>query len=168
MVVIFPYRVNRALYFLPETVHTIELLTTEYTCRNDLLVHLRLGKNLGIRLNNIIRYEVNKAEEFQNEQFLYKKKYQGEDAKPVTRSAFDEKMSHFDMGQTVIEREMLEQYAYTDKNGKSASVQIVVREKGVDMTASIDFRDAEQFTNFICPAWLTPMDSGHENLDAAL
>jgi hypothetical protein len=63
------------------------------------------------------------------------------------------------MGQTAIEQEIIEDYSYIDKNGNAASVQIAVMEKASGMTATIDFEDAAQHTNFIRPAWLTPMGS---------
>jgi hypothetical protein len=157
MVIIFSYHVDKALYFSPDTKHTIELSTTEYTYGNDMLVHLQFGKNLGIRLNNRLRYEFKKDKDFKDEQFFSKKVYNSGKAKPTTQSSFDEKLRRFVMEQTVIEQEILEEYSYTDKNGSPASVQIVIMEKASGMTATIDFKDAEQHKNFVCPVWLTPM-----------
>ena len=157
MVIIISYRVDRALYFSSDRKHSIELSTTEYTYGNEMLVHLQFGKNLGIRLNNRLRYEFKKNKDFQNEQFFCKKVYSSGKAKPTTQSTFDEKLRRFVIEQTIIEQEILEAYSYTDKSGRSASVQIVVKEKDRGMTATIDFKDLEQHNNFICPAWLTPM-----------
>ena len=157
MVIIISYHVNKALYFSSDTAHTIRLSTTEYTHGNEMLVHLQFGKKLGIRLNNLMRYEFKKNKDVQSEQFFFKKLYNDGKPKPTTQSTFDEKLRRFDMGQTVIEQEILEEYDYTDKNGNPASVQIVVREKASGMTATIDFKDAEQHKNFVCPAWLMPM-----------
>ena len=157
MVIMISYHVDRALYFLSDTVHTISLSTTEYTYGNEMLVHLQFGKNLGIRLNNRLRYEFKKNNDVKDEQFFFKKIYSGSKAKPTTQNTFDEKLRSFVMEQTVIEQEILEEYGYTDKNGNAASVQIVVMEKASGMTATIDFKDVEQNKNFVCPAWLIPM-----------
>jgi len=155
MVIVASYNVDRVLYFSPGAKHTVKLSTTEYTCGNDMLVHLQLGKNLGISLNNLLRYEFKRNTDFQSEQFLFRKTYGG-GAKPTTQSAFDQKLKRFDISQTVIEREILEEYSYTDKNGKTDSVQIVVREEALRTTANIDFKDAEQHKDFVRPAWLEP------------
>jgi len=157
MFITVSYHVDKALYFSSDRKHFIEISTTEYTYGNEMLVHLQYGKNFGIRLNNLLRYEFKKDKDFQNEQFFFKKVYSGGKPKPTTQSTFDKKLSRFDMGQTVVEQEILEGYSYTDKNGHSASVQIVVREKNGGITAAIDFKDLDQFNHFICPAWLTLM-----------
>jgi hypothetical protein len=137
MVIVASYHVDTALYFSADTKHTIVLSTTEYTYKNDMLVHLQIGKNTAIRINNLLRYEFKANKDFQEEQFLFKKTYNSGNAKPTTQSTFDEKLRGFDMGQTVIEQEILEEYDYTDKNGIPGSVQIVVRGKDMNMTATI-------------------------------
>jgi len=157
MVIVASYHVDRASYFSADTKHTIVLSTTEYTFKNDMLVHLQIGKNTAVRLNNVLRYEFKTSKDFKDEQFLFKKTYSGGEAKPTTRGTFDDKLRGFDMGQTVIEQEILEGYDYTDKNGNPGSVQIVVVERDLKMTATIDFKDVEQHNNFVCPAWLMPM-----------
>ena len=125
------------------------------TYKHNILVHLQIGKNTGIHLNNLLKYEFQLSNDLQDEQFLSKKTYGGGSEKLTTRSTFDEKLRRFNMAQTVIKHEILEEYAYTDKNGNSDSVQIVVRENALKMSASIDFRDADHYKNFICPAWIT-------------
>jgi len=153
MAILIDYRVDRELYGSPEKPHHISLITTEYTHRNDVLIHLQIGKNIGIRLNNLIRYEFRKDDEFQNEQFLYKKSYGERKPKPTTRSTFEDKLKRFDMSRTTITREILIEYSYTGKNGKPDSAQIVVNEKDGSMIATIDFKDAEHLENFIEPIW---------------
>jgi len=49
----------------------------------------------------------------------------------------------------------LEEYKYTGKDGRPYTAQIVITVKLGSMTANIDFKDAEQYENFICPEWLT-------------
>lgn len=156
MVIVASYHVDTALYFSSDTVHTVTLHTTEYTYKNDLLVHLQVGKKLNARLNEVFRHDFRKNESLAGEQYFHKKTYNKGNAKPTTQSTFDDKLSRFDMGKTVIEQEIVEEYAYTGKDGKPDSVQIAVRDKsGTDITATIDFKDMAQHDNFICPAWLT-------------
>jgi len=155
MVIIAPYNVDKNLYCAPGTQHMIKMSTTEYIYKQDMLVHLYVGKNLGIRLNNLLRFELNNSTDFQREQFFFKKVYSSGKAKPTTRSTFDEKLSRFDMGQTAIERNILVEYYYTDKSGNPATIDVEIREKDSVMTATIDFKDSEQRRDFVCPAWLT-------------
>jgi len=155
MNIIVTYHVDKDLYDGSE--HRASLVTTEYICRSNILVHLQIGKNLGIRLNNLLSYDFKKDIAVQNEQFLAGKSYNQSKPKPITRSTFEDKMKRFDMSQTVIEREILEEYSYTDRNGHSDEVQIVITAKDDTMTAVIDFKDTEQHSNFICPAWLVKL-----------
>jgi len=155
MNIIVTYRVDKDLYDSSE--HHVSLVTTEYTYKSDMLVRLQIGKNLGIRLNNLLSHDFKTDTVFQNEQFLFKKSYNHGKPKSVTRSIFDDKMKRFDMSQTVTEREILEEYSYTDRNGYSGEVQIVIAAKDDDVTAVIDFKDTEQHSNFICPAWLAKL-----------
>lgn len=154
MVVAVTYRVDAGLYHSPDIRHEAALVTTEYICGNELLVHLQIGKNLGIRLNNLMRYEFNGDKTLSDEQFMFKKTYRNGKPKPITRSTFEEKQRRFDMNRTTFEQEILEEYAYTDKTGCTSQVQIVVTVKKGTMTAAIDFKDAEQYQNFVSPAWL--------------
>jgi len=154
MIILISYRVDKDLYHAPETKHDISLRTTEYKFKSDMLVHLEVGKNLGIRLNNRLRYEFKKDEALQKEQFFYKKAYNSGKAKPTTRSTFEDKLKRFDMSNTAVEQETVEEYAYTDKSGRSDSAQIVIKELDGEMTAAIDFKDMAQYENFTCPAWL--------------
>ena len=89
-----------------------------------------------------------------NEQFMAKKTYGKGKPKPITRSTFEEKRKRFDMSQTAVEQEILEEYAYVDKAGHPSTVQIVITATGGTMTAAIDFKDSEQYQNFVLPAWL--------------
>ena len=155
MNIVVTYHVDKDLYDSSE--HRASLITTEYLHRSDILVHLQLGRNLGIRLSNLLRYNFKKDIAAQNEQFLAGKFYTQSKPKPITRSTFEDKMKRFDMSQTVIEREFLEEYSYTDRNGHSDEVQIVITAKDDTMTAVIDFKDTEQHCNFICPAWLVKL-----------
>ena len=157
MIIVASYHVDTAMYFSSETRHNLVLSTTEYTYKSNMLVHVQIGKNTAIRLNNLLRYEFKLNENFQSEQFLFGKTYDSGHVKTISQSVFDEKMRRFDMGQTVIAQEILEDYTYTDKAGGSDSVQVVVKERNLTMTAGIDFRDAEQYNRFAYPAWLMPL-----------
>ena len=65
-----------------------------------------------------------------------------------------EREKRFDADKTVTVQEILEDYAYTNKTGGSDKVQIAVTVKADSVTATIDFRDAAQYENFVCPVWL--------------
>ena len=153
--IIISYTVDKDLYYSPGTSHNIVTVTTEYVYKNEMLVRLEINKNLGIRLNNLIQYQFKKDDTLEKEHFFYKKTYHDGKAKKTTRSTFEDKMKRFDMAKTIKEQELLEEYAYTDKNGRRDEVQIVIMVKGDTMTAVIDFKDAEQNINFIPPPWLT-------------
>ena len=158
MTVVATYRVDIDIYHDPNTKHDISLTTTEYICGNDILVHLQMGKNLGIRLNNLMQYQFKGGMAMlENEQFMAKKTYGKEKPKPITRSTFEEKRKRFDMSQTAVEQEILEEYAYTGRIGHPDTVQIVITATGGTMTAVIDFKDAEQYHNFVPPVWLIPL-----------
>lgn len=159
MSIIASYNVDRELYQNPGTTHSITLVTTEYTHRNDVLVHLQIGKNLGIRLNNLLRHEFRKGDQFQNEQFLFKKSYGAGKPKLMTQNTFEDKLKRFDVSKTMKAQEILEEYNYTGRNGKPDMVQIAVTIKNEAVTAIIEFKDAEQHENFIEPAWLVKPDS---------
>ena len=155
MPVVVTYRVDINMYRDPNTKHDISLTTTEYICRNDVLVHLQIGKNLSIRLNNLMQYQFKGGmAALPNEQFMAKKAYGKGKPKPITRSTFEEKRKRFDMSQTAVEQEILEEYAYIDKDGHLGTVQIVITIKDAVMSAVIDFKDSEQCQNFVPPVWL--------------
>jgi len=120
--------------------------------KNSLLVHLQLGKNFGIRMNNNLRYAFDVT--LQDEQFSFKKASNKGKSKMITRDIFNKKLKRFDMNQTVISKEILEDYAYTDRCNRPDEVQIILKEKNDNMVAIIDFKDMEQLNNFVCPAWL--------------
>lgn len=157
MYIIVTYLVDKELYYDPATKHQSLLITTEYKHRNDVLVHLQLGRNLGVRLNNLLSYDFKKDTSFSNDQFLYRKFYSKNKAKPITCGTFEDKLKRLDVDQTVVEREILEEYSYTDKSNRSDEVQIVITVKSDIMTAVIEFKDGEQHENFICPAWLVKL-----------
>lgn len=155
MVIAVTYHVDTDLYFASAAGHAVALSTTEYTYKSDILVHLRAGNKTAVHVNHLLRNEFKTGGQYQGEQFFAKKIYGADDAKPIARSAFNEKLRSFDMGRTVIEREILEEYAYTDEKGNHDTVRIELRGKGLEMTAVIEFKDTGQHRNFVCPAWLT-------------
>lgn len=155
MTIVVTYRVDIDMYHDPNTKHDISLTTTEYICRNDILVHLQMGRNFGIRLNNLMQYQFKGGmAALLSEQFMAKKTYGKGKPKPITHSTFVEKRKRFDMSQTAVEQEILEEYAYTDKAGHPGAVQIVITIKDAVMSAVIDFKDSEQCQNFVPPVWL--------------
>lgn len=156
MNIVVTYGIDKDLYDNSE--HRVSLVTTEYSHINDTLVRLQIGKNLGIRLNNLLSHDFKTNTVFQNEQFLFKKAYKQGKAKPITRSTFEDKMKRFDMSHTVTEREILEEYAYKGKDGRFGEAQIVIRVKDDEMIAVIDFKDVEQYNNFVPPAWLVRLN----------
>lgn len=154
MAIVTTYQVDKNLYYVPDAKHDISLITTEYTYGNEMLIHLQVGKNLGIRLNNCMHHEIADGTALPSEQFLFKKTYRSGNAKPITRITFDEKLKRFDIDKTSVEKEILQDYSYIGKNGSSDNVQIVIKEKAGTITAAIDFRDIEQYENFIYPMFL--------------
>lgn len=106
MTITVSYRVDQDLYHAADIKHDISLITTEYKHGNELLVHLRIGKNLGIRLNNRLSDLLPKGSTgIRNEQLLFKKTYSQWESKLITRSTFDIKLSRFDKSQTVTNYE---------------------------------------------------------------
>jgi len=112
MAVIINYAVDKDIYYAPQANHNITMITTEYICGANILVHLEQSRNLNIRLKNILDY---------------------------------------------TEQEILEEYVYTDKTGNNSKVQIIIKVKSEAITAVIDFKDAAQCENFVCPAWLAEL-----------
>lgn len=158
MQIIVTYRVDNDLYHASNTPHDQSLVTTEYRYGNESLVHLVIGKNLGIRLNNHLG-DLLEGVSIQNEQFLFNKTYMQCKPKLITRDTFNRKLKRFDMSQTVIEREILEDYNYIDKRSQPSHVQIVMIHKGDTVTATIDFDGSEQYENFTNPDWLVKLDN---------
>ncbi len=154
MVIIATYSVDRKIYHAAETRHDISLVTMEYIHGNDMLVYLRIGMNTGVRLNELLQNRIAGGALIRGERYLFKKTYRRLRPKPITRSTFDDKLKRFDMSKTSIEAEILEEYAYTGKNGRADAVQLVIREKGDMMTAVIDFRNTDQQMNFAAPPYL--------------
>ncbi|MDR0325180.1 MAG: hypothetical protein LBI19_03680 [Oscillospiraceae bacterium] len=149
------YRVDQALYHTSDHQHDISLVTTEYQYGNELLVHLLFGPKNSVRLNDRLDDLLEDGAKILNEYFFYKKTYTPGNAKPVTRSTFEARKRRFDISQTAIEREILEEYTYIDKSGLPCRVKIVMTDNGDTTTAVIDFEDREQYENFSSPAWLT-------------
>lgn len=154
MITVVTYSVVKELYYNPDVKHNATLITTEYTYKSNMLVHLQIGRNLGISINNLVSYSFKKDINFENEQFMSKKLYNSSQPKKITQSTFEEKLKGFDMSQTKVEQEILEEYSYTDNGGHSDNVQIVIKVKDEEMVATIDFKSMEQHQNFVCPAWL--------------
>jgi hypothetical protein len=155
MTVVATYKVDMDIYHDPNIKHDVSLTTTEYICGNDILVHLQMGKNFGIRLNNLMQYQFKGSiTGLTNDQFMTKKTYGRGKPKSITKSTFEEKRKRFDMSQTTMEQEILEEYAYIDKAGHPGAVQIVITIKDGVMSAVISFKDSEQYQNSILPAWL--------------
>ncbi len=155
MTVVATYRVDIDIYHDPNIKHDASLTTTEYICGNDVLVHLQMGKNLGIRLNNLTQYQFKGSiTALTNEQFMARKTHGRGKPKPITRSTFEEKRKRFDISQTAVEQEILEEHSYIDKAGHPDAVQIAITIKDGVMSAVISFKDSEQYQNSILPAWL--------------
>jgi len=157
MAIIISYSVDRDLYYDPQTNHNISLITTEYICGNNILVHLEQGNNLNIRLINLLDYTLKKDIGLKKDYFFFKKSYNRKQAKAISQNTFEEKMKNFDKNKTVTEQEILDEYFYTDKTGKNSKIQIAITVKSEKITAVIDFIDAEQCENFVCPIWLTEL-----------
>lgn len=158
MTVIVSYQVDKDLYYASDVPHQTALVTTEYRYGNEILVRLQIDRNHGIRLNNLVRYGLNKDIILENEQYLFKKSYSKGKPKPITRSTFEDKIKRFDMTQTVTEQEILEVYAYENKTSRRDEINIVTTTKSGAMTAAIEFINAKQYKNFVCPAWLTEIN----------
>jgi len=152
--IIVNFRIAKELYYNSDMPHNIELITTEYSHRNDILAYIQTGKNLIAEINNIIQYQSKQPSDLQNEQYFIKKSYHKNKIKQITRGTFEKKLKNFDMSHTFIEQEFVEEYAYNDKNGKTDSVKIIITANNSEMKAVIDFKDAEQNINFVCPEWL--------------
>lgn len=157
MIISITYKVNQALYHSSNVTHDITLITTEYQYGNELLVHLQIGKNLNIRLNNCL--DALLPQGIQKEQFLFKKKYNPGDTKLITRSTFNAKISQFVTRQTAIKREILEEYAYTNMYGLPDRVHIVMTHREDTTVATIDFEDVKQYKSFIYPEWLVRQEA---------
>ena len=154
MAIIVNYGVDKDLYYAPKTNHNILLITTEYFCGNNILVHLEQSGNLNFRLNKLLNYVSKKDTDFSKDHFFQKKSYSRKDAKPITKSTFEEKMKRYDANKITAEQEILEEYGYTDKTGSFNKAQISISIKKESITAVIDFKDLEHYENFVCPAWL--------------
>ena len=83
MIIAITYGVDASLY-RADAKHDVSLTTTEYVYRNEMLVHLQVGKNLGIRLDDRIKQEFKRAPALPGEQFLFKKTYNRGEAKPMS------------------------------------------------------------------------------------
>ncbi|MDR0292978.1 MAG: hypothetical protein LBH95_02355 [Oscillospiraceae bacterium] len=154
MTIVMAYCVCKNLYNDPDTKHDIFMSTTEYICGNNVPTYLYIGKNLSIRLSNRLRYEFNISGAFANEQFMRKKAHGDSKTKPITRSTFEKRLKRFDIRQTAIETEIIEEYSYAGRDGSPDEVKIAIKMKDDAMSATIDFKDIQQFKNFSPPVWL--------------
>jgi hypothetical protein len=154
MAIFVNYGIEKDLYYDPKTNHNIILITTEYFCGNNILVYLEQGSNLNIRLNNLLKYTSNKNTDFHQDLFFQKKAYSKKEANQITQNTFEEKIKKYDLNKITVEQEILEEYDYTDKNDNLNKIQIVIKIKNDSITAIVDFKDLNQYENFVCPAWL--------------
>jgi len=154
MAVIINYSVDKDIYYDPQTNHNITMITTEYLCGPNILAHLEQGRNLNIRLKNLLDHLLKKDSDFKKDHFFFKKAYNKERAKAISQSTFKEKIKSFDKNKIITEQEILEEYGYIDKTGDYDKVRIVILVKPEKTIAFIDFKDAYQCENFICPIWL--------------
>jgi hypothetical protein len=158
MAIIIHYFIDKNIYFDAQTEHNISLVTTEYICGSNILVHSEQGGNLNVRLKNLLDYTLNKDSAINKDNFFIKKTYSKEKARPITQSTFEDRLKRFNADKTVIEQEILDEYGYTDKTGKLDKVQITVLIKSGRTLGVIDFKDAGQLENFVYPAWLDDID----------
>jgi hypothetical protein len=154
MTIAVTYRVDDALYFDSE--HDVSLETTEYAYGGDLLVHMWIGKSIGSCLGERLEKIFTVNMDVESDQFFQKSASHNGIAQLTTRDLFEEKLQRFDKSQTVVEKEILEEYAYVGKDGRPGSVRISVKSKGGRMTAVIYFADTEHLYHFVSPAWLKP------------
>ena len=157
MAIIINYSVNKDLYYTPQTNLNITMITTEYTYGNNILMHLEQGINLNIRLKNILDHTLKKDNGLKKDYFFYKKTYKKGQPKPITQNSFEEKIKKLYKNKIIVEQEIIEEYNYVDKIGNNSKVQIVIMVKNEKITAMIDFINAEQCENFVCPAWLSEL-----------
>ena len=149
--IIATYEIDRAIYDSPNSRHNIMLVTTEYSYKSKKLVHLQIGKNFGVQLNNMLTNKFARNTTLKSEQFLYKNRGK---VKALTYSAFAERLKQFDMSQTKKVQEVLVEYHYIGKGNQRDIVQIAITTKGSEILATIGFRDVSQHENFVAPAWL--------------
>ena len=162
MIIGVQYQVDKDIYDRPDTPHNVVMVTSEYSShRAEILVHLQLGKNFHIRLNNMVRYRFSADVAVDDEQFFSTSPRKKDKIKALTRSAFEEKMSRLDMGKVSLECEIVEEYHYTDKRNQPRVIQIPITVKDDSAFTVIEFESKEQHDNFIEPAWLvwTPEDT---------
>jgi len=152
--IVITYGIDKASYDNPNTHHNIMLVTTEYSLGRKTLVHLQSGELLHNRLHQELSHVFRKRIRFQDEQFIFKT-----DAKTecLTHGEFKAKLKQFDMGQTLKTQETLENYCYIDKANQQDIVGITITIQNDNMYAVIDFKDPDQYENFIAPAWLVPL-----------
>ena len=157
MAIIFNYYVDKDLYYELEQDYPMVVSTTEHICGNDIITHLQIGANHGMRLNNMLNHRFNRNISF--EQFFLKKARKNGEPKSISSSVFEKKLKSFDMRKMSTALTIVQEYTYINKVGKSDTVQIAIRTKGESMTATIDFQTVEQCVNFVCPSWLEDYSS---------
>ncbi|MCL2004297.1 MAG: hypothetical protein FWG72_09895 [Oscillospiraceae bacterium] len=149
------YSVDKDLYDQCE--HHILFTLTEYTFNGDALIHLSIGPDGCERLKKRIKNLFPAVSDTQGDQFLTKECGPNSPAQLTTRALFEESLERFDISQTTIEREMLEDLEYTCKNGSPDKARVSVFEKGGKLEAVIEFRDTAQIRSFVRPSWFLPM-----------
>jgi len=142
------YQVNEHLYF--DTEHKILLSTTEYKQKDETIACLQMNGELFSVFNGIVKDQCSGAE-LRPEEFIYT----GAKGKArIDRRQFEEMAERFKAGGSTAEREILEEYAYTGKDGQTGSQRIVVRMQSGEMTVEIEFGDVKEFENFVFPDWV--------------
>ena len=154
MVIGIQYQIDKGVYDRLDTPHNVIMVTSEYSDGTKTLVHLQIGRNFHIRLNNMLRYRLKADVALDNEQFFSESPHKKGKIKAITHSIFEEQMSQFDMSKATIEREIVEEYHYTDKSNRPQVIQIPITIKSDSTFAEMEFENIEQYDNFIAPAWL--------------
>ena len=159
MDLIFTYQIIKDKYYSSDTKHTISLITTEYTYKNNILVHLQLNSGFHLHTANILTDKLNKNIKLGKEIFMTKKNYKHSTVKNINKNRFNTMLGQFDISQTAIEQEILEEYGYIDKNNCSDSVQITTTIKNDILFATINFKNKNQHDSFVPPRWLIEISS---------
>ena len=146
------YGIDKSLYDTPSIHHNIALTATEYSYKKQKLIHLEMNKPC----NNLLDFKVRRGLEvrlkIQDEQFLFINKEN--EAKVLSRRKFGAKRKRFDMKDTAVRYEMLEEYYYIDRDKQLGMVQILIRTENGCTYAEIDFKNFKQYKNFVLPDWL--------------
>lgn len=154
MTIAVTYKVDMNLYTSPTANRNITLITTEYMCKTNILVHIQMNKNTAISTNRVLEAHFHLKRRLESDLFFCKKTYNMKAVKSITKPTFEERFSKFPKDETTITKEILEQYNYHDKNGKAGEVQILLTQREAETTAVIDFKSKQQCDDFVAPDWL--------------